>query len=48
MENRLLMKFLLAACLAGTLLLTGCATGTGPDRISVPPAATPTYLDRPA
>ncbi|MEP6722528.1 MAG: transglycosylase SLT domain-containing protein [Variovorax sp.] len=25
------MKFLIAACLAGTLLLAGCATGTNPD-----------------
>lgn len=36
------MKFLIAACLAGTLLLAGCATGTGPNvgTPGAPPADT--------
>ncbi|MEO5737549.1 MAG: transglycosylase SLT domain-containing protein, partial [Variovorax sp.] len=33
------MKFLIAACLAGTLLLAGCATGTNPDATA--PASSP-------
>ncbi|MET0542416.1 MAG: transglycosylase SLT domain-containing protein, partial [Variovorax sp.] len=41
------MKFLLAACIAGTLLLAGCATGTAPIAKSTSPSstasATPVY-----
>ncbi|RYY58147.1 MAG: lytic transglycosylase, partial [Comamonadaceae bacterium] len=36
------MKFLIAACLAGTLLLAGCATGTGPATVSPAPDNTNT------
>ena len=51
MEKRLPMKFILAACLAGSLLLAGCAstTGTGsssstsPDSASAASSAAPVY-----
>ncbi|MEJ8858057.1 transglycosylase SLT domain-containing protein [Variovorax robiniae] len=44
------MKFLLAACVAGTLLLVGCATGTAPTGKSTSPSntsATPVYPTAP-
>ena len=45
METRLPMKFLIAACIAGTLMLAGCATGptAGSSGSSSTQSASPTY-----
>ena len=37
------MKFLLAACLAGSLFLAGCATGTGSSPSAASGDASPVY-----
>src|SRR4051812_49814242 len=43
MDEPLLMRLIVAACLAGSLFLAGCATGSGNSSSAAPESATPVY-----
>lgn len=43
MDEHLLMRLIVAACLAGSLFLAGCATGTGNSSSGASGSATPVY-----